>query len=302
MLINEAIDDFLLYLEIEKNCAENTLTGYEYDLNNFVQFLKSQNRSLELSDMNKSLVRRYIQNRVKNDCLAPSSIHRKISALRSLTKYCINENIIETNFMNGIEKPKLDKKLPVYMTLQELRRFLAHLEVIQGRFALRNKAMFTLLATTGMRRSELVELTWGQLDLDNAVVRIFGKGKKERIVPLHPIVIPILHDYKSNLPDHLIQDTKYLFLNKNGKQLNPRGLHKIFKETLDAAGLDSNRFSLHHMRHTFATLLLQENSKNVDLRVVQELLGHESLVTTQVYTHVNYEQKQEAVTTFNIFD
>nr|WP_312752913.1 tyrosine-type recombinase/integrase [Bacillus mobilis] len=302
MLIQDAIDEFLLYLEVEKNCSNNTVIGYECDLNNFVSFLQSHKRSLDVNDINKALVRRFIQERVKNDHLSAASIHRQISALRSLAKYCINENIIETNFMNGIEKPKLDKKLPIYMTLQELRRFLAHLEGVQGRFALRNKVMFTLLATTGMRRQELVELTWSQLDLDNAVVRILGKGKKERIVPLHPIVIPMLQDYKNHLPDFLTQDSNCLFLNKNGKQLNPRGLHKIFKETLNATGVDSKRFSLHHLRHTFATLLLQENSENVDLRVIQELLGHTSLLTTQVYTHVNYEQKQKAVTTFNIFN
>ncbi len=271
-------------------------------MNSFIAFLESHNRSLELNDVTKALVRRYIQERVKNDHLAPLSIHRKISALRSFTKYCVNEDLIETNFMNGIEKPKIDKKLPVYTTLQELRHFLVYLKQAEGRLAPRNKAMFTLLATTGMRRSKLVELTWGQLDLNNAVVRILGKGKKERIVPLHPIVIPILHDFKSNLPDYIIHATNYMFLNKNNKQLNPRGLHKIFKETLAAAGLDSKRFSLHHMRHTFATLLLQENSKNVDLRVIQELLGHESLLTTQVYTHVKYEQKKKAISTFNIFD
>lgn len=302
MLIQDAIDEFLLYLEVEKNCSYDTVVGYEYDLNNFVSFLQSHKRSLDVNDINKALVRRFIQGRVKNDHLSAASIHRQISALRSLAKYCVNEDIITTNFMNGIEKPKLDKKLPIYMTLQELRRFLTYLESYKGRFAMRNKVMFTLLATTGMRRQELVELTWGQIDLDNAVVRIFGKGKKERIVPLHPIVIPMLQDFKYHLPENLIQDTNCLFLNKNGQQLNPRGLHKIFKETLNAAGMDSKRFSLHHLRHTFATLLLQENSENVDLRVIQELLGHTSLLTTQVYTHVNYEQKQKAVTTFNIFN
>ncbi|MFK5710243.1 tyrosine-type recombinase/integrase [Lysinibacillus boronitolerans] len=302
MLIQDAIDEFLLYLEVEKNCSYNTVVGYEYDLNNFVSFLQSHKRSLDVNDINKALVRRFIQERVKNDHLSAASIHRQISALRSLAKYCVNENILESNFMNGIEKPKLDKKLPIYMTLQELRRFLTYLESYKGRFAMRNKVMFTLLATTGMRRQELVELTWGQIDLDNAVVRIFGKGKKERIVPLHPIVIPMLQDFKYHLPENLIQDSNCLFLNKNGKQLNPRGLHKVFKDTLNAAGMDSKRFSLHHLRHTFATLLLQENSENVDLRVIQELLGHTSLLTTQVYTHVNYEQKQKAVTTFNIFN
>lgn len=300
MLFKEAVDEFLLYLEIEKNLADNTLVGYESDLKRFEQFLIQHDRSLELSTINKALIRRYIQYLVKHDALSARSLHRKISALRSFAKYCLSEDLIQTNFMHGIEKPKLDKSLPVYMTLDELKCFLNYLNRADNRFALRNKAMFMLLVLTGMRRSELVNLTWRQLDLVNKTIRILGKGKKERIVPLHPSVVPVLIDYREAQGETLTNDNSWIFLNKNGTKLNPRGLHKIFKEALENAGLDSKRYSLHHLRHTFATLLLQTNSQNVDLRILQELLGHESLATTQIYTHVEYEQKQNAINTFDL--
>lgn len=179
------------------------------------------------------------------------------------------------------------------MTLQELQKLFRYLENDTGRFAITNHLMFKLLATTGMRRSELVDITWEQLDLFNNTIRIHGKGKKERLLPLHPMIVPLIVDYKNSLPEYLLHPSQPVFINKNGDRLNPRGLHKIFKETLEKAGLPPKRFSLHHLRHTFATLLIQENKENVDLCIVQELLDYESLVTTQA--HVDFEQKKKAI-------
>lgn len=117
-----------------------------------------------------------------------------------------------------------------------------------------------------MRRQELVDLTWGQLDFYNKTIRIYGKGKKERLLPLHSFVVPVLTQYKESLKYHLTHATEAIFLNKNGKPINPRGLHVIFKEVLKNAGLPPARFSLHHLRHTFATLLLEQSSiETIDL-------------------------------------
>lgn len=170
---------------------------------------------------------------------------------------------------------------------------------------MRNHLLFKLLATTGMRRSEIVELTWEQIDLSNNSIRIYGKEKNERLLPLHPMVVPLIKSYMESLEEYQLHPSQPVFLNKNDKKLNSHGLHKLFKEILQKAGLPPQRSSLHHLRHTFATLLIQDNKENVDLRVdlrtVQELLGHKSLVTTQVYTHVDFEQKKKAIETFNIF-
>lgn len=225
---------------------------------------------------------------------------RKISCLKSLSKYCLKENWIKMDFMAGIEIPKHDKKLPTYMTLSELQKLFRFLEQDQGRFALRNHLMFKLLPSTGMRRQELVDLTWQQVNFDNMTLKVFGKGKKERLLPLHPMVHQLFIDYRDSLLSYQIHDEEPIFRNKDGEKLNARGLHKIFKETLEKAGLPPKRFSLHHMRHTFATLMLQENKENVDIRTLQELLGHESLATTSVYTHVDFEQKLKAIQSFNL--
>ncbi|OLS38582.1 tyrosine-type recombinase/integrase [Bacillus sp. MRMR6] len=300
MLLSQAMDEFLLYLQIERNYSQNTLDSYEYDLQTLHDFLVRHKRSLELEDLIPSTIRRYIQEMVLKYKLKPRTMARKISCLKSLSQYCLKERFISVDFMAGIETPKHDSKLPVYMSLSEVQKLFRFLEQNQGRFALRNHLMFKLLPSTGMRRQELVDLTWQQVNFDNMTLKVFGKGKKERLLPLHPMVHELFKEYHDSLLSYQIHPEEPIFRNKNGVQLNARGLHKIFKETLLKAGLPPKRFSLHHMRHTFATLLLQENKENVDIRTLQELLGHESMATTSVYTHVDFEQKRKAIHSFKL--
>ncbi|WP_068984297.1 tyrosine-type recombinase/integrase [Lysinibacillus xylanilyticus] len=301
MQLHAAIDEFVLYIEIEKNYSENTVTSYEYDLQLFLTFLTDHGCSTCLNEITKTQVRRFIQYLLGSLKQKPRSVNRKISSLKSFAKYCLIERYLANDFTHGIESPKTDDKLPVYMTLTDLKQLFDYLERAQSRFSKRNELMFKLLATTGIRRSELVSLTWEQVDLVNETIRIDGKGKKERILPLHPHLIPLLASYKASLRSYQIYPTEPVFLNKNRKALDPRGLHVIFKDVLKKAGLPPTRFSLHHLRHTFATLMLQQNKENVDLRTLQELLGHESITSTQVYTHVEYEQKKKAIDSFRIF-
>ncbi|MGE8205827.1 tyrosine-type recombinase/integrase [Heyndrickxia sp. NPDC080065] len=300
MLLTQAMDEFLLYLQVERNYSQNTLISYEYDLKTLQDFLIRHNRSLQLEDLIPSTVRRYIQEMVLKYELKPRTMARKISCLKSLSRYCLKERFITVDFMAGIELPKHDNKLPVYMTLSELQMLFRFLEQDQGRFALRNHLMFKLLPSTGMRRQELVDLTWQQVNLDNMTVKVFGKGKKERLLPLHPMVHKLFIDYRGSLLAYQIHPEEPVFRNKYGEKLNGRGLHSIFKDTIEKSGLPPKRFSLHHMRHTFATLLLQENKENVDIRTLQELLGHESLATTSIYTHVDFEQKRKAIHSFHL--
>jgi site-specific recombinase XerD len=316
MDLQQAVDEFLLYLKVEQNYSQETIRSYELDLLQFQRFLKRHNRSCELQDLNRSIVRRFIQDQMMNAKMQPRTIQRRISSLKSFCKFALKEQLIDADFMVDIKSPKADYKLPVYMNMNELRQLLRSLEQSQHRFALRNEAMFKLLATTGMRRNELVTLTWGQLDFYNKTIRIFGKGKKERLLPLHQSVLPVLQKYKETLRDHFTHETESVFLNKNGKPINPRGLHVIFKEVLRNAGLPPTRFSLHHLRHTFATLLLQQSSielttleandnkyyrrEKVDLKTLQELLGHTSLASTEVYTHIDFESKKKAIDSFEL--
>ncbi|GAB3805059.1 tyrosine-type recombinase/integrase [Virgibacillus kimchii] len=302
MLFSQACDEFLNYLLIEKNYSENTLKGYAFDLQCYERFLIKYNRSLLIEDLASSTSRRFIQDQVINHQTKPRTLQRRISCLKSLSQFCLKENFIDVDFMAGVQAPKSDDKLPVYMSLEELQKLFRWLEHDTRPLAYRNNLLFKLLATTGMRRQELVDLTWQQVDLSNQTIRVFGKGKKERLLPLHPIVIPLFYQYRDKLSEHQLHADEPIFLNKNGDKLNPRGLHVVFKDILSRAGLPPKRFSLHHLRHTFATLLLQgqDDTNKVDLRTLQELLGHESLATTSVYTHVDLEQKRNAINSFKI--
>ncbi|PLS18166.1 integrase [Bacillus sp. M6-12] len=301
MQLKAAIDEFILYIQVEKNYSTHTVVSYEYDLLQFLTFLRDHDCSTDLASITKTHVRRFIQHQLGTHKQKPRSMNRKISSFKSFTKYCIQEKYLIHDFMSGIETPKTDDKLPVYMTLRDLQQLFRSLEQGDSTLSKRNEIIFKLLAVTGMRRSELVSLTWSQLDFSNQTIRIYGKGKKERLLPLHPLLIPLLITYKDSLDPYQSYPTEPVFLNKDGKPLNPRGLHSIFKKTLRKAGLPPSRFSLHHLRHTFATLMLQENKNNVDLRTLQELLGHESITSTEVYTHVEFEQKKKAIDSFDIF-
>ncbi|WP_246476604.1 tyrosine-type recombinase/integrase [Salicibibacter cibi] len=199
--------------------------------------------------------------------------------------------------MTGIQGPKADQKLPVYMTLAQLQQFFSYLESDTDTFALRNETMFKLLATTGMRRQELVDLTWQQLDLEANTLRVIGKRRKERILPLHAIVVPLLHTYHASLPKERVYASEPIFLSYRHTKMKPHGLHNVFKRLLASAGLPPERFTLHHLRHTFATLLLDED---VDLKTLQEFLGHESLSTTGMYTHINMKKKREVMAAWKL--
>lgn len=197
--------------------------------------------------------------------------------------------------MKYIETPKIDDNLVIYMTLADLQQLFRSLEEDHSRFKKRNEVMLKKLATTGIRRSELVSLTWRQLDFSNQTILIYEKGKKERLLLLHLNLVPLLISYKDTLKPYQTYASEPVFLNKNGHKLDLRGLHVVFKNVLKKAGLPPSRFSLHHLLHTFATLMLQENKENIDLRTLQEILGHEHLTSTEVYTHIEFHQKKRAI-------
>ncbi|MFJ7183641.1 tyrosine-type recombinase/integrase [Lysinibacillus xylanilyticus] len=198
----------------------------------------------------------------------------------------MNKGYYSLNISNGIGIIEWDELfiLRIWLNSTDLKQLFDYLERAQSRFSIRNEIMFKLLATTGLRRSELVSLTWEQVHLVNETIRIDRKGKK-RILPLHPHLVPLLASYKASLRAYQIYPTEPVFLNKNRKALDPWGLNVIFKDVLKKAGLPPTRFTPHHLQNTFAILMLQQNKENVDLRTLQELLCHESITSFQVYTH-----------------
>lgn len=178
MKLHHAIDDYLAYVEVEKNCSVHTIHAYSFDLHCLERFLTNHGRSLDLTDITASTIRRFIQDQVLNHQIKPRTIQRRISCLKSFSTYCVKENYIQLDFMAGIIAPKGDHKLPHYMELAELQQFIRYLEKDRHPFALRNEALFKLLATTGMRRGEIIDLTWEQIDLKGNTVLVNGKGKK----------------------------------------------------------------------------------------------------------------------------
>ncbi|WP_160846681.1 tyrosine-type recombinase/integrase [Pontibacillus yanchengensis] len=171
------LDEFLLYLEVEQNYSNNTLIGYESDLKSFLHFLEQHKRSTNVDDVNPTIVRRFIQFQMGKAHVSPRSMQRRISCLKSFCNYCLTNNLLSSDFMAGIKYPKSDTKLPVYMNLQELKQLFAGLDKDERPLSLRNEAMIKLLATTGMRKQELISLTWDQLDFYNETIRIFGKKR-----------------------------------------------------------------------------------------------------------------------------
>ncbi|TXC85963.1 tyrosine-type recombinase/integrase [Metabacillus litoralis] len=202
MEFQQALDDFLLYLEVEQNYSHNTISSYESDLIIFLGFLQDHKRSTVLEDLTPSLVRRFIQNQTLKRHIQPRTMRRRISSLKSFCQFCLKEQMMSADFMAGIKSPKMDTRLPVYMNLEEVKKLFSYLEQDERSLSLRNEAIFKLLATTGMRRQELIDLSWEQIDLYNETVLVYGKGKKERLLPLHSIMIPLLKRYKASLPKH----------------------------------------------------------------------------------------------------
>lgn len=186
MEFQQALDDFLLYLEVEQNYSHNTLSSYESDLTIFLGFLQDHKRSTILEDLTPSLVRRFIQDQTLKKHVKPRTMRRRISSLKSFCQFCLKEQMMSSDFMAGIQSPKMDTKLPVYMNLEEVQKLFSFLEQDERPLSLRNEAIFKSLATTGMRRQELIDLTWEQIDLYNETILVYGKVKRNAFSPSIP--------------------------------------------------------------------------------------------------------------------
>ena len=271
----ELINRYLDYLKYERNLSLNTIKSYSNDLQQFAKthdFLK-----VTPTDSKKYLEKLN---------LSPKSQAHTITVLNSFYLFLINENIIKTNPFAQIHHPKLPKYLPEYLTEEEIDKIL---DInLNNSYDYRNIAMLETLYATGMRVSELVNLEMVNLDLDNALVRIMGKGSKERIIPLTDIAIKRLQIYiKDHRPQLLNnKNSNYVFISRNQKNISRQAFFKIIKTICQSKGINKN-ISPHTIRHSFATHLLAHGA---DLRIIQELLGHEDISTTQIYTHLTNTQ------------
>lgn len=288
--MDELIERFLQYVYRKNSQSEKTVESYRRDLNQFKEFLNSENvDSFEKAD--RLLMLNYVASiRVLNDgtYAKNSTIARKLSSIRSLYKY-LNEYIgIDNNPLESIQSPKNNRKIPEFLFVSEIKEFLDTYNETDP-VKLRDKTMFTMLYACGLRVSELVNVEWKDISIDDRVVRIVGKGDKERIVPFYKGFGKQLLEYKQKYWMHYAKKD-YVFVSLRGNQFTSRGVQFLMQKHADEIGMSMNVHP-HMFRHSFATHLLDNGA---DIRVVQELLGHSSLSTTQIYTHVSMNKLKEA--------
>ncbi|MCX4248273.1 MAG: site-specific tyrosine recombinase XerD [Bacilli bacterium] len=272
------ISEFSLYLELDLNYSDNTIKSYESDLEKLKKFYQSK----DLLSLSVKEIEKYINNLSE---LSATSVSRNISSLRTFYNYYMKLDKIKNNPCDSIKQPKTGKHLPEYLTLEEVESLL---DInIETPFDARNKAILELMYATGLRISETITLEFKNIDTEEDIVRVMGKGSKERIVPINDYALKALNNYIKNYRPLLIKNetSNYIFLNNHGKMLTRQGVFKMLKAECLKKGIKKN-ISPHTLRHTFATHLLENGA---DLRIIQELLGHSDIQTTQIYTHITNE-------------
>ncbi|PJB29739.1 site-specific tyrosine recombinase XerD [Candidatus Desantisbacteria bacterium CG_4_9_14_3_um_filter_40_11] len=289
--MKEQIDNFINYLGIERGLSENTLSAYLEDLLQYVEFLKTTQVNSWDEVMRGQVISYVIY--MRDLGLKPTSIGRKIAAIKAFFRFLTQEGILKIEPTVDIELPKKEDKLPRFLTVAEVERLLNNPDIGKP-LGLRDRAMFEFLYATGVRVSEIINVKIEDINLAVGFVKVFGKGRKERIVPIGKTAIDYIQQYLSTVRHNLIKKNKkgskdstdILFLNWYGEPLTRQGFWKIIKWRARCAGIVKT-VSPHIIRHSFATHLLENFA---DLRSVQEMLGHANIVTTQVYTHLNSER------------
>lgn len=281
----EYLDEFLEYLEYQKNYSKYTLINYQKDIETFYVFLKEKNIK-NIKKIDYKTLRNYLEYLYEKKYTS-SSINRHISSLKSYFKYLKRENIINNNPALLLSTVKKEKKLPKTINSNDIETILL-LPDISTPLGARDSAILEMFYSTGIRVSELVKIKISDVELSENRIKIDGKGNKERYVLYGDILKEKMLKYVKDGRKKLLKEkqSKYLFLNKNGDKLTERGVRVIIDNILKKAG-EKNHISPHMIRHTFATHMLNEGA---DLKIVQELLGHENLSTTQIYTHVSNER------------
>lgn len=302
----QIVQQYLLYLEAIKGHSELSVIEYASDLRTFFRFIAKEKglvssdtpddeidispidinfiKKITLNDAYKFLV--YCKNVRKNN---ENTRARRVIAIRRFFIYITdNQGLLENNPMKNLDIPKSKKALPKYLTLEEAQRLLS---VIDGPYKERDYAIITLFLNCGMRLSELVSIDYNDIKADGSLV-ITGKGNKERTVYLNNACLKAIADYMKKRPNDGVKD-KALFLSSRNQRISPKTVQHIVYENLDKAGLGDRGLSVHKLRHTAATLMYQHG--NVDLLLLKEILGHENLGTTEIYTHITQDAAKKAI-------
>lgn len=311
----EYLNSFLDYTMTILNKSPNTVKEYNYDLATFLKFIKIRFNLTQEDDFSLITIKDIDINTIKKITL--DDIHaflsyltttyhskaatraRKASSIRVFFNYlCAKANLIEQNPAQNLETPKLDKRLPKYLSLEDSKKLLNATQNEENRNMERDYAIITLFLNCGMRLSELVGININDIDFSENKMTVIGKGNKERTIYLNKACVRAIHEYldvrpKDGIKTDKLNSRKALFLSERRERISKRTVQHIVDKELTAAGLDTKKYSTHKLRHTAATLMYQYG--NVDIRALQEVLGHESISTTEIYTHVANKQARDAI-------
>ena len=298
------VEDFLYYIKTIKNRSNLTIREYHYDLKNFFKYVKKEKELLDddldkinitridlefiqqitTDDINKYLAKLSLDNNDK-----PATIARKIASIKDFFNYiCFKKKLVKINPTIDLETPSIGKRVPKYLTLDES---IALLHSIDGKFKERDYAIITIFLNCGLRLSELISINLK--DVSNRTLKIIGKGNKEREIYLNEACVSAIDNYLKVRPHENLKDSDALFITKQGTRISNRMVELIVKKYITLAGLDPKKYSPHKLRHTAATLMHKYG--NIDIRTLQQILGHSSVSTTQIYTHVDNEQVKESL-------
>lgn len=291
MIWQQAIEDYRFYLKIERGLSSNSIDSYGRDINKFVAFLDTNQLKINPINIDKEIIQQFNYEIAKE--LNPRSQARIISGLRSFFDFLIFEDYRETNPLDLIEAPKIGRKLPDTLSKDEIDLLLATIDLThpQGE---RNKTILEMLYACGLRVSELINLQLSDLFLDEGYIRVLSKGNKFRLVPIHyttsEILVTYINTSRYNINVYK-EDEDIIFLNRRGKRLTRQMIFIILKDLSLKINL-KKKIGPHTLRHSFATHLLKNGA---DLRIIQQLLGHESITTTEIYVHLDKSYLQKVV-------
>ncbi len=282
-LNREPLDEYLVHLKIERDLAENSIKSYQRDIEKYMQYLESE-KIMDWKVIDRYDIVLFLQ-KLKEEGISNNSVIRMTSSLRQFHQYLRQEKIMDQDPMQYVETPKKAEVLPKVLSVDEVDKLLQTPDTAKP-IGLRDRALLEVMYATGLRISELVELELSELHLSMGFIQTIGKGNKERILPIGGEAVNWLNEYLMDgrpiFAKRATEESPYVFLNARGGGLSRQGVWKNLKKTVQKAGIKQN-VSPHMLRHSFATHLLENGA---DLRIVQELLGHSDISTTQIYTHI----------------
>lgn len=295
MTWKEALTDYQYFLKIERGLSENSINAYSQDINKLINYLKVNDMAESPNEIGTELIERFIYQTAKTR--AARSQARMISGLRNFFDYLIFEDYRKENPTDLIEAPKIGRKLPDTLSEQEINQIIAQIDLSKPEGE-RNKAMLETLYSCGLRVTEMIQLKISDLYFEEGFIRVIGKGNKQRFVPVNSFMIRLINNYKDMIRASLtvqkgFEDT--LFLNRRGKQISRNMVFMILKDLTEKAGIHKT-VSPHTLRHSFATHLLENGA---DLRAIQQMLGHESITTTEIYMHLDKSHLKQVVEEFH---